>query len=81
MRDGTAEGAVISKEMRIFQSQIIDENQKKHWSQNPVLKNSSLDRKRGMRELHEETNVDSDRRGSLRAMSGDCLGYNRKRFW
>jgi len=50
MTDGTADGGVISKEIkRIFQrvGEIIDENQKKHWAQKTALKNSSLDRKRG----------------------------------
>ena len=49
MRDGTAEGGVISKEMkRIFQrvGEIIDENQKKYRTQNTILKISSFDRKR-----------------------------------
>ena len=32
-----------------------------------------------MREFREGTHVDCDRRGSLRAMSGDGLGYHRKR--
>ena len=50
MTDGTAEGGVIRKEIkRIFQKvgEIIDENQKKNRAQNVVLRNSSLDRKRG----------------------------------
>ena len=49
MTDGTAEGGVISKKIeRIFQSRRDhDENQKKHRAQNTVLRNSSLDRKRG----------------------------------
>ena len=50
MRDGTAEGGVISKEIkRIFQrvGQIIDENQKRNRAQKAALRNSSLDRKRG----------------------------------
>ena len=50
MTDGTAEGGVISKEIkRIFQRvrEIIDENQKKNRAQNTTLRNSSLDRKRG----------------------------------
>ena len=50
MIDGTAEGAVISKEIkRIFQrvGEIIDENQKKNRAQNAALRNSSLDSKRG----------------------------------
>ena len=50
MTDGTAEGGFISKEIkRIFQrvGEIIDENQKKNRAQNTVLRNSSLDRKRG----------------------------------
>ena len=77
MTYGTAEGGVISKEIkRIFQrvGDIIDENQKKNRDQNDALRNSSLDRKRGMRELHFGTHVGCDRRGSLRAMSGDGLG-------
>ena len=44
------EGEITSKEInRIFQrvEEIIDENQKKHRAQNTVLRNSSLDRKRG----------------------------------
>ena len=48
--DGTADGGVISKEMkRIFQrvGDIIDENDKKYWALNAALRNSSLDRKRG----------------------------------
>ena len=50
MTDGTAEGGVISKEIkRIFHrvEEIIDENQKKNRAQNTALRNSSLDRKRG----------------------------------
>ena len=50
MTDGTAEGGVISKEIRrIFQrvGVIIDVNQKKNRAQNTALMNSSLDRKRG----------------------------------
>ena len=49
MTDGTAEGGVISKEIkRIFQRvREIDENQKKNRAQNAVLRNSSLDQKRG----------------------------------
>ena len=50
MTDGTAEGGVISEEIkRIFQRvrEIIDENQKKNRAQNATLRNSSLDRKRG----------------------------------
>ena len=49
MTDGTAEGGVISKEIkRIFQrvGEIIDENQKKHRAKNTALRNSSLDGKR-----------------------------------
>ena len=49
-RDGTAEGGVISKKVkRIFQrvGEIIDENQKKNRAQKAVIRNSSLDRKRG----------------------------------
>ena len=34
-----------------------------------------------MKELHLGPHVDCDRRGSLRAMSGDGLGYHRKRVW
>ena len=47
MTDGTAEGGVISKEIkRIFQrvGEIIDENKKKNKGQNAALRNSSLDR-------------------------------------
>ena len=50
MTDGTAKGGVISKEIKsIFQSarEIIDENHKKNRAHNTVLRNSSLDRKRG----------------------------------
>ena len=50
MTGGTTEDGVISKEIkRIFQrvGEIVDENQKKHRSQNATLRNSSLDRKRG----------------------------------
>ena len=50
MTDGTAEGGVISKEIkRIFRrvGEIIDENQKKNRAQNAALRNFSLDRKRG----------------------------------
>ena len=50
MTDGTAEGGVISKEIkRVFQrvGEIIDENQKKNRAQNTALRNSSLDRKKG----------------------------------
>ena len=50
MTDCTAEGGVISKEIkRIFQraGEIIDENDKKHWAQNAALRSSSLDSKRG----------------------------------
>ena len=50
MTDGTAEGGVISKEIkRIFPRvrEIIDENQKKNRAQNAALRKSSLDRKRG----------------------------------
>ncbi len=50
MIDGTAEGGVISKEIkRNFQrgGEIIYENQKKNRAQNAALRNSSLDRKRG----------------------------------
>ena len=49
MTHGTAEGGVISKEIkRIFQRvrEIIDENQKKNRAQNDTLRNHSLDRKR-----------------------------------
>ena len=47
MTDGTAEGGVISTEIkRIFQrvGEIIDENQKKNRAQNAAFRNSSLDR-------------------------------------
>ena len=50
MTDGTAEGGVISKEIkRIFQGvgEIIHVNQKNNRAQNAALRNSSLDRKRG----------------------------------
>ena len=50
MTDGTAEGGVISKEIkRIFQrvGEIIDENKKKNRAQNTAPRNCSLDRKRG----------------------------------
>ena len=50
MTDGSAEGGVISKEIkRIFQrvGKIIDENHKKSRAQNATLRNSSLDWKRG----------------------------------
>ena len=50
MTDGTAEGGVISKEIkRIFQrvEEIIDENQKNNRAHNAALRNSSLDSKRG----------------------------------
>ena len=50
MTDGTAQGGVISKEIkRIFQrvGEIIDENEKKNRAQDTALRNSSLDRKRG----------------------------------
>ena len=50
MADGTAEGGVISKEIkRIFKRvrEIIDEKKKKNRAQNATLRNSSLDRKRG----------------------------------
>ena len=50
MKDGTAEGGVISKEIKtIFQrvGEIIDENKKENRAQNAALRNSSLDRKRG----------------------------------
>ena len=49
MRDATANGEVISKEIKsIFQRvrEIIDENQKENRAQNTALRNSSLDRKR-----------------------------------
>ena len=45
MTDGTAEGGVISKERkRMFWRvrEIIDENEKKHWTQNTSLRNTSL---------------------------------------
>ena len=48
MRDDTAEGEVISKEIKmIFQRvrKMIDESQKKNRAQNTALRNSSLDRK------------------------------------
>ena len=50
MTYGTAEGGVISKEIKkIFQrvGEIIDEKQKRHRAQNAALRNSSLDRKGG----------------------------------
>ena len=50
MTDGTAEGGVISIEIkRIFQRvrEIIDEKEKKNKAQNATLRHSSLDRKRG----------------------------------
>ena len=50
MTDGTAEGGVISKEIkRIFQrvGENIEEDQKKNRAQHATLRNSSLDRKRG----------------------------------
>ena len=50
MTDGTAEGGVISKEIkRIFQRvrEIIDENPKNNRAQNTALRNSIPDRKRG----------------------------------
>ena len=75
MRDATAEGVVISKEIKsIFQKirEIIDENQKKHRSQNTGQEEE-------MRESHEEPCIDRNRRRSLRAMSGDCLGYHNRR--
>ena len=86
MKDGKAEGVehgVISKEIkRIFQKvgEIIDENQKKNRVQKATLRNSSLDRKRvWMKGLCLGPHFDCNRRGSLQAMSGDCLGYHRKR--
>ena len=50
MRDGTAEGGVISKAIkRIFQRvrKITDENQEKNRAQNTTLKHSILDLKTG----------------------------------
>ena len=52
MTHGTAEGGIISKEIkRIFQRgrEIIDENQKKHRAKNTALRNCNLDRKRKRR--------------------------------
>ena len=50
MTDGTAEGGVISKEIKtIFQrvGEIIGENEKMNMGQNAALRHSSVDRKRG----------------------------------
>ena len=79
MTDGTAEGGVISKDIkRIFQRvrQIIDENHEKNKAQNTALRNSSLESKRELIKGHMLA-----ARGSLRAMSGDGLGYQMKRVW
>ena len=49
MRDATAQGGVISKEIkRIFQifGEITDEDQEKDWTQNTALGHSNLDRAR-----------------------------------
>ena len=81
--DGTTEGGLISKEIkRIFQSW------RDHWwkpekEQGPelYLEELQLGEEERMRELHLGPHGDCDRRGSLRAMSGDVLGYHRKRVW
>ena len=67
MTDGMAEGGVISKEIkRIFQRR-----------REIIDENQKKNRAQntGLR------NSSLDRRGSLRAMSGDGLGYHRKRVW
>ena len=50
MTDGTAEGGVISKEIKMICQRvgaIIDEKEKKNRAKNAALRNSSMDRKRG----------------------------------
>ena len=84
MTDGIAEGGVISKEIkRIFQrvGEIIDENHKKEQGLECCLEELQPGQEEGMRELHLRPHVGCDRRGSLRVMSGDVLGYYRKRVW
>ena len=61
--------------------EIIDENQKKEQGPERDLEELQPGHKEGMKELHLGPHVDCDRRGSLRAMSGDGLGYHRKRVW
>ena len=80
MTDGTAEGGVISKEIEYFPrvGEIIDENQKKK-SPERCLEELQPGQEEGLRELYLGSHVDCDRRGSLRAMSGDGLGYHGKR--
>ena len=81
--DGKTEGGVISKEIkRIFQrvGEIIDENQKKNGPER-YLEELQPAQEEGIKELHLGPHVDCDKRGSLRTMSGDGLGYYRKRDW
>ena len=55
MTDGTADGGVISKEIkRIFQrvGEIIDENQKKEQGPEHRLEELQPGQEEGMRELH-----------------------------
>ena len=84
MTDGTTEGGVINKDMkRIFQRvrEIIDENQKKEQGPEHCLEELQPGQEEGMRELHLGPHVGCDRRGSLRAMRGNGIGYHRKRVW
>ena len=82
MTDGTAEGGVISKEIkRIFQrvGEIIDENQKKEQGPERYLEELQPGQEERMIELHLGPHSDCDRSGSQRAMSGDGRGYDRER--
>ena len=74
-------GGIISKEIkRIFQrvGEIIDENQQKEKGPEHCLEELQAGQEEGMRELHLGPHVGCDRRGSLRAMSGDGVGHHRK---
>ena len=84
MTDGTAEGGVISKEIkRILQrvGEMFDENQQKEQGLERYLEELQPGQEEGMKELHLGPHVGCDRSGSLRDMSGDGLGYHRKRVW
>ena len=68
MTDGTAEGGVISKEIkRIFQRvrKIIDENQKKEQVPERCLEELQPGQVEGMTELHLGPHVDCNWKGSL----------------
>ena len=83
MKDAPAEGGVISKEIKRIFHRVGDHWLKPEKEQGPerYLEELLPGQEEGMKELHLGPHGDCDRRVSLRAMSGDGLGYHRKRVW